>query len=205
MKRNKLLSKRFVWLLLVVAVLVVAYFLLPNTSTQMVTPAPVTPTPAVLSGVAPTVSIGHPTKTTGCESNGVLPDSECTPGAIDPAVTQQNINETICVSGYSSKVRPPVSETNKIKKIQLLAYGYPDVMSDYELDHLISLEIGGCPDCVSNLWPEPYNISMGAREKDKVENYLHEEVCKGEITLAEAQNEIATDWTAVYYNKIYGK
>jgi hypothetical protein len=88
--------------------------------------------------------------------------------------------------------------------MQLTAYGFPDVMSNYELDHLISLELGGCTDCVANLWPEPYNIPMGAREKDKVENYLHKEVCNGEITLTEAQQEIATDWTAVYY-RIYGK
>lgn len=88
--------------------------------------------------------------------------------------------------------------------MQLAAYGFPDVMSDYELDHLISLELGGCTDCVSNLWPEPYNIPMGARQKDKVENYLHKAVCNGEITLTEAQLEIATDWTAVYY-RVYGK
>lgn len=166
---------------------------------------PVTPAPATLSvQTANTVSFGNPVKTTGCKSDGILPDRECTPGAIDSAVTQQLVNGTICVVGYSSEVRPPSSETNKIKVMQLMAYGFPDVMSDYELDHLISLELGGCPDCVSNLWPEPYNIAMGAREKDKVENYLHKAVCNGEITLTEAQIEIATDWTAVYY-RVYGK
>jgi hypothetical protein len=159
----------------------------------------------VLSGqVTQTIVFGHPIKTTGCKSDGVLPDRECTPGAIDPNVSQKLVNGTICIVGYSDEVRPPTSKTNKIKTAQLLAYGFAGSMSDYELDHLISLELGGCPDCVSNLWPEPYNIPMGAREKDKVENYLHKAVCNGEMTLAEAQKEIATDWTAVYY-RLYGK
>lgn len=202
MRHNKRSTKRFIWFLLAAIVLVVVYFYFPHVFSTSGTP---TPTPVVLSGnVTPSVSIGNQIKTTGCKSDGVLPDRECTPGAIDPAVSQQVVNGTICIVGYSDKVRPPTSETNKIKQAQLLAYGFTGPISDYELDHLISLELGGCPDCVSNLWPEPYNIPMGAREKDKVENYLHKAVCNGEMTLTEAQNEIATDWTAVYY-RIYGK
>lgn len=202
MKHNKSSSNRFIWGLLTVLMLVVVYIYFPD---LIITPATPTPTPAVLSGqVTSTVSIGNPIKTTGCKSDGILPDRECTPGAIDPAVSQQMINGTICIVGYTDSVRPPSSETNKIKEMQLLAYGFPDVMSDYELDHLISLELGGCADCVSNLWPEPYNIPMGARKKDTVENYLHKAVCNGEMTLAEAQYQIATDWTAVYF-RVYGK
>ncbi len=72
------------------------------------------------------------------------------------------------------------------------------------MDHLISLELGGCPDCVANLWPEPYNIPLGAHEKDKVENYLHKMVCSGQMTLVEAQKEISTDWSAVY-KSVYGQ
>ncbi len=33
---------------------------------------------------------------------------------------------------------------------------------------------------------------------DQVENYLHDQVCKGTISLQEAQTEIATNWLAVY-------
>jgi len=191
--------------ILAVLLLIVVYILFPDVVSSPGTPVPATNVPATLSvQTANTVAFGNPVKTMGCKSDGVLPDRGCTPGAIDPAVSQQLIDGTICVVGYSSEVRPPSSETNKIKVMQLIAYGFPDIMSDYELDHLISLELGGCPDCVSNLWPEPYNITMGAREKDKVENYLHKAVCNGEITLTEAQIEIATDWTAVYY-RVYGK
>jgi hypothetical protein len=67
----------------------------------------------------------------------------------------------------------------------------------YEIDHLISLELGGA-DEEKNLWPQPYYAHPGAHEKDAVENYLHREVCAGKIELQEAQREIATDWYQVY-------
>ncbi len=67
----------------------------------------------------------------------------------------------------------------------------------YEIDHLISLELGGADD-VKNLWPQPYYQHPGAREKDLVENYLHRSVCSGKIELQEAQREIATDWYSLY-------
>src|SRR5664279_936918 len=50
-----------------------------------------------------------------CHIKGNLPDSSCTPGAMDPKVTQDNIDQTICVSGYTKTVRPPVSYTNSLK------------------------------------------------------------------------------------------
>ena len=77
-------------------------------------------------------------------------------------------------------------------------YGVTGSIHDYELDHLIPLELGGCPDCETNLWPQPRNVFPGAAEKDEVENYLHREVCSGALALAEAQREIAVDWYAVY-------
>ena len=67
---------------------------------------------------------------------------------------------------------------------------------DYEYDHLISLELGGAPDDLRNLWPEPHTVSgdQGSFAKDKVENKLKRDICKGAITLAAAQQQIATDW-----------
>jgi hypothetical protein len=73
------------------------------------------------------------------------------------------------------------------------AYGVAGSIHDYELDHLIPIGVGGCPDCESNLWPEPRNIFPGAREKDEVEDYLHRQVCSGALSLAEAQQEIASN------------
>lgn len=154
--------------------------------------------------VQPSTPIEQITKSTGCFINGALPDSACTPGAVDSRVTQDTVQSTICVKGYTQKVRPPVSVTEKIKQERMQAYGDTDSLKNYELDHLIPLELGGCPDCVANLWPEPYNVSLGAHEKDKVENYLHDSVCNGQLTLIRAQNEIASDWVGVY-KQIQGK
>lgn len=71
-----------------------------------------------------------------------------------------------------------------------------------EIDHLISLELGGKND-IKNLWPQPYcdknaKGCLGAREKDEAENYLHKQICNGKITLIEAQKAIIKDWVKVY-------
>lgn len=127
-----------------------------------------------------------------------LPDPKCTPGAIDTQVTQANIYSTICRYGYTKTVRPPVSISESFKSQIMSAYGYSDSMSKYELDHLIPLELGGAS-TAANLWPELNNhpSSYYLNSKDMAENELHVEVCSGKITLAQAQYEIATDWTRV--------
>jgi len=135
-----------------------------------------------------------PAIATGCSSTNGLPDARCTPGATDPRVTQANIASTICVSGYTAKVRPPTSVTTPIKRKQLAAYGDRGPLSQYELDHLIPLELGGAPRSVANLWPEPWTGDDGARTKDVVENALHRAVCSGTMALAVAQRAIAVNW-----------
>ena len=74
------------------------------------------------------------------------------------------------------------------------SYGFTDSRSNYELDHLIALEIGGNPSDVANLWPEPGYGQYNFHIKDRFENYLHNAVCTGSMTLAEAQKEITTNW-----------
>jgi hypothetical protein len=61
----------------------------------------------------------------------------------------------------------------------------------------VSLELGGAND-IANLWPQPYGGPWGAEAKDRLENRLHRLVCSGELDLAAAQHEIATDWIAAY-------
>jgi hypothetical protein len=123
--------------------------------------------------------------------NGILPDPKCTPGAIDPSVTQDNIDSTICVPGYTKTVRPPVSVTEPQKLESMKSYGFDDSPSNYEFDHLIPLEVGGAPDDMKNLWPESHSSSY---DKDAFENYLHEQVCSGKMDLNTAQSGIATNW-----------
>lgn len=127
-----------------------------------------------------------------------LPDPACTPGAADPAVTEENIDSTICTSGYTATVRPPASNTDKVKAESLREYGQV-AMKTTEYDHLISLELGGT-NSVSNLWPEPNKASATGttNPKDAVENALHKAVCTHRVTLSAAQKAIAHDWiTAV--------
>jgi len=133
--------------------------------------------------------------------SGFLPNAAVTPGAVNPAVTQANIRNTICVSGFTSTIRPPSSYTTALK-IKQLQQGYvvngDYNTGDYEEDHLISLELGGHPTDPRNLWPEPYPGSAGARVKDTLENRLHDLVCSGAITLKTAQKAIATNWEDAY-------
>lgn len=124
-----------------------------------------------------------------------LPDPTCTPGAVDPGVSQSNLEQTICRSGYSSSVRAPATETGKAKKVSLTQYGEQSTKTT-EYDHLISLELGGT-NATSNLWPEPNAAAATGttNPKDSVENKLHSAICSGQITLVAAQKAIATDWT----------
>jgi hypothetical protein len=127
--------------------------------------------------------------------NNQLPDPVCSPGALNPAVTQATIGQTICVSGWTATIRPSTSLTNKIKREAIDAYGdYAGAQpANYELDHLISLELGGAPADAANLWPEKGLHNS----KDPVENAAKRAVCSGRITLADAQQAIATNWIAL--------
>jgi hypothetical protein len=131
------------------------------------------------------------------------PNSKVTPGALNPAVNQANINQNVCKANWTSTVRPPVSYTNKLKATQLAGdYKsfialYGAAASGYEEDHLISLQLGGSPTDPKNLWPQPYSGS-NARKKDVVETKLKNMICSAKISLADAQKAIATDWVAAY-------
>jgi hypothetical protein len=77
------------------------------------------------------------------------------------------------------------------------AYRLPHTPGAWEIDHLISLQLGGSND-PANLSPERYRMALGAYAKDSVENWTHRKVCSGEVALADAQRAIATDWTRLY-------
>ncbi len=108
-----------------------------------------------------------------------------TPGVANPDVTQETIGETICTGGWTRTIRPPTDYTNALKVEQMEAYHRAGSLSDYQEDHLISLELGGDPVDPRNLWPEP--IARATEVDDSVENALNEQVCSREITLQEAQ------------------
>jgi hypothetical protein len=128
--------------------------------------------------------------------HGQLPDPRCTPGSIDPAVTQAGIGSTICKKGWTATVRPPESQTEHFKyDVAYPAYGTPRSKRT-ELDHLVPLELGGSNDA-TNLWPE---YPPTPNPKDKVENALNRAVCDGRVSLAAAQQAIAADWLTAEKN-----
>jgi hypothetical protein len=76
-------------------------------------------------------------------------------------------------------------------------YGIPHLPYQHEVDHLVSLELGGS-NAITNLWPEPYAGRWGARTKDVLENRLHDLVCAGTLTLTYAQRIEARNWVKAY-------
>ena len=111
-----------------------------------------------------------------------------TPGVVNPDVTQASIGETICRRGWTRTIRPPTDYTNQLKLEQMKAYRRTGAPSDYQEDHLISLELGGHPTDPRNLWPEP---QPQATKVDRIENELNDAICSGRITLAEGQRRIS--------------
>ena len=132
----------------------------------------------------------------------ILPDSTRHPGAVNPDVTPENLDQTICANGFTKGIRPPDAYTSALKSQQLADESLLGNPSDYEEDHLISLELGGAPRDPKNLWPEPWekrgsklaNPGTGAESKDKVENETNHLVCSGALPLSDAQARIASDW-----------
>lgn len=111
-------------------------------------------------------------------------------GANNPAVTQDNIATTICAKGWLADVRPKQAQSWKFKKRLLVAQHRYKNGHRYILDHVIPLEIGGAPLDAQNFMLQSYRASL---TKDKVEDSLHNQVCKGTITLDHARVMIL-DW-----------
>ncbi len=130
-----------------------------------------------------------------------LPDARCTPGGINPSVTESVLRDprwrTECTRNCQ------VDEAAKHAAYAWYGLARPRHNSGEEqvceLDHLVPLELGGA-DGLGNIWPECGPDEAALREryfklKDWVENYLADEVRAGRMPLAGAQRGIASDWT----------
>ena len=123
-----------------------------------------------------------------------LPDPKLTPGDILDVTPQD-----FCVVGYSSKVRAvPQSVKNQAYEEYGITSHQPGA---YEVDHLISLELGGS-NSLRNLWPQSYKGLWNAHTKDELENKLHDMVCSGGLDMKTAQQAIATNWIAAYHKYV---
>jgi hypothetical protein len=133
-----------------------------------------------------------------------LPTPSLTPGKVRDGVTASDL----CPTAHTAKIRnvPQSLKTQVYKRYGLKGNhtGYCKIKEGCEVDHLVSLELGGSND-IENLWPEPYSgTAWNAHVKDKLENTLHSMVCAGTVALGQAQYDISVDWIAAY-RKYIGK
>ncbi|MGA2877694.1 MAG: zf-HC2 domain-containing protein [Bryobacteraceae bacterium] len=119
-----------------------------------------------------------------------VPRPQLTPGAVRPVMK----SDVCAVSGNQVLVVPVALQRRVFEE-----YGIRNARTDaYEVDYLITPELGGASD-IRNLWPEPYSSTeWNARVKDALEQRLHQMVCDGQLDLATAQHDIATNWIAAY-------
>ncbi|MGA7217673.1 MAG: hypothetical protein WBX38_05135 [Candidatus Sulfotelmatobacter sp.] len=119
------------------------------------------------------------------------PDLRLTPGATVPVTESE-------VCGGAAQ-RPISAVPVSLKRKVFEEYGVTQLQPDaYEVDYLITPELGGATD-IRNLWPEPYqNTLWNAHVKDQLEDRLRQMVCRGDVDLSTAQRDISTDWIAAY-------
>lgn len=137
--------------------------------------------------------------------DGVLPNANLTPGAVNTNLQISAIAQHGFVSGTDAR---HVTESEK-KAVFMEYFGkVPANRGDYEIDHLISLELGGAND-IHNLWPQSYTAKpWNAHVKDKLENWMSKSVrdsYKTNATYAEHllqvyQYQISHNWTNAYLN-----
>jgi len=133
------------------------------------------------------------------------PDAQLTPGEVANVTVEQ-----ITQPDYAKHARHVSASTKK--QVFVAYFGHvPALPGQYEIDHLISLELGGSND-IKNLWPQNYlSLPFNAHIKDKLEDRMaalvrHELQQKGHAAatalLKQFQHEIATDWIAAYHKYV---
>ena len=120
------------------------------------------------------------------------------PGAIDPDITQRNIDATICQSGYSRSSRPPYSVTGRLKRRMMLEQHSGEPLANYELDHLVPISLGGAPLDARNLWLQPRSGHANAGDKNILAYVLWRLTCEHRLPLATAQRAISRNWIEAY-------
>lgn len=125
--------------------------------------------------------------------------SACDRGVSNPEVTQETVGQTICVPGYAKAVRPPTNFTNRVKQVLLKRADRDQAeLSKYKLDYIVPLALGGHPRKLENFALKLRDGASGAKRKNRIEAKLQCLVCSDQMTLADAQREISTDWQAAH-------
>jgi hypothetical protein len=132
----------------------------------------------------------------------IRPDAALTPGV---RITVPI--EKLVVPGYANRIGGGVRNVPESEKKAVFSEYHIVPSGNYEIDHLISLELGGAND-IKNLWPQSYlTRPWNAHVKDKLEDWMaasvrHTFKDKGAAAattlLNQYQAEIAHDWIAAY-------
>jgi hypothetical protein len=147
--------------------------------------------------VGQTVLLGKQTQTTDC-TRGPNSDRDCSPGAYYKKLTRA----VLCSPDFTTKSVRNVPQSLKYKVEAEYGMAKKKYGSSLEIDHIVSLELGGSND-VADLFPEGLYAHPGYKIKDKLENKLHDLVCDGKMSLRSVQRAIAKNWQALY-EKVYG-
>jgi len=125
------------------------------------------------------------------EYAGLLPNPRLTPGATRAIALGDlcSMDHDEVVLGISATLRQEVFDE----------YGMGGVpLENYEVDYLITPGLGGSDD-IRNLWPQPrYHATWNSFVKDRLEDHLHQMVCRRELKLTTAQKDVAKDWISAY-------
>lgn len=137
-----------------------------------------------------------------------VPDPNCTPGAINPTLTLEVLSNPKFTTKFVRDEADGSKATDKAKTYDWYGIKHPTNNTGEnqvcELDHFISLEIGGA-DTLDNIWPQcgPSGVALMERyfkQKDAVEDYLAWLVTHNSMDLKLAQRCIAHDWTQFLEN-----
>ena len=115
-----------------------------------------------------------------------LPDAELTPGA----VTTTDAGNVCTMQPHSTVPASPAA----VQTAVYAEYGdtSPASQHKYILDWLVPYNLGGA-DVRANIWPADVE-GTGFYQKVQTDDILRQMVCRGELTLAQAQHELETNW-----------
>jgi hypothetical protein len=119
-----------------------------------------------------------------------VPNPDLTPGA-----TVLVSRGEVCRESNTKNKLVPVALQRKVFEEYGISGADPRA---YEVDYLVTPALGGADD-IHNLWPHSYSATVwNAEVKDALDDRLREMVCDGQLDLATAQREIATNWIEAY-------
>jgi hypothetical protein len=124
------------------------------------------------------------------------PNSQLTPGAVAETSLAKVCAQPKHIKGLFNPHNPliPLDQQQAVYN----AYKIPPQRQPlYGLDLLIPMQLGGAI-VPGNIWPMPPMHGVSFHQKEVLNQRMHTLVCHGEMPLAQAQHEMATDWVGLW-------